>query len=161
MNIIKGISYYTRDHPKQFPVILNQLNINFSCVEDEINNKYVNVALMAPKSSVLYNYISNHGNLGINDKIYKKLMKEYCSFGEKYHYDNGYCNEDLSVSHLIELFGENKFEIRPNVIYNVESDAAKKLVDLKLVEYLKIISSMISKIMRNIQATMKEILLFL
>ena len=121
------------------PVILNQLSINFSCVEDEINNKYFNVVLMTPKSPVLYNYISTHGNLLINDKKYKKLVKEYCSFGEKYHYDNGYWYEDLSLSHLIELIGENTFEARHNVIliYYFKKDGAKKLVDLELVEIPK------------------------
>ena len=71
---------------------------------------------MTPESPVLYNYISTNGNIGIKDKKYKKLVKEYCSFDDKYHYDNGYCYEDLSVSHLIELLGENTFEIRNKII---------------------------------------------
>ena len=71
---------------------------------------------MTPESPVLYNYISTNGNIGIKDKKYKKLLKKYCSFGDKYHYDNGYCYEDLSVSHLIELLGENTFEIRNKII---------------------------------------------
>ena len=137
MNIINAISYYTSKHPEQFPVILNKLNINFSYVEDENNKQYANVILMVPKSPVLYNYISTHGNLGIKDENYKNLVKDYCTFGNKYTFDNGYCYEDLSVSHLIELLGENTFEIRPNVMYYIENDAAQKLVDLKLVEIPK------------------------
>ena len=148
MNVINAISYYTRKHPEQFPVILNKLSINFSYVEDEINKKYANVILMVPKSPVLYNYISTHGNLGIKDEKYKALVKEYCTFGNKYTFDNGYCYEDLSVSHLIELLGDNTFEVRPNVMYYIENDAAKKLVDSKLVEIPKkyILNDSINKI---------------
>ena len=137
INVINAIRYYTRNDPNQFPILLNELSINFSCVEDKINTKYVNVVLMTPKSPVLYNYISTRGNLGIKDKAYKKLVKEYCTFGDKYTFDNGYCYEDISVSHLIELLGENTFKIRPNVMYYVEKKVAKKLVDSGLVEIPK------------------------
>ena len=80
INVINAIRYYTRNDPNQFPILLNELSINFSCDEDKINTKYVNVVLMTPKSPVLYNYISTRGNLGIKDKAYKKLVKEYCKF---------------------------------------------------------------------------------
>ena len=133
INVINAIKYYTRKDPDNFPVLLNELSINFSCIEDKCNTKYVNVVLMTPKSPVLYNYISNQGSLGIKDKEYKRLVEEYCTFGDKYTQDNGYCYEDLTVSHLIELLGENTFEVRPNVMYYVEKNAAQKLIDSGLV----------------------------
>lgn len=134
INIINAISYYTRKQPEQFPVILNKLSINFSWFEDEVNKELAKVVVMTPKSPVLYNFISTHGNVGIKDEEYKELVKDYCMYGDKYTFDNGYSYEDLSISHLIESLDENNFEIRPSVMYYIKSNDAQKLIDLKLVE---------------------------
>lgn len=124
INIINAISYYTRKQPEQFPVILNKLSINFSWFEDEVNKELAKVVVMTPKSPDLYNFISTHGNVGIKDEEYKELVKDYCMYGDKYTFDNGYSYEDLSISHLIESLDENNFEIRPSVMYYIKSNDA-------------------------------------
>ena len=132
INIINAVHYYTKDNPNQFPEILNKLGINFSWVIRD--KKLVDVIMLTPKSSVLYNYISTHGNMGIENKKFKLMAQKFCTNTEKYKIDNGYSFEELSVSHLIEMLGKESFEIRPNIMYYMTKDLADKLKELKLIK---------------------------
>ena len=136
INIINAISSFSGKNNVMFAEILNQIGINFSWVLREEGKYFVDVVLLTPKSPTLYNYLSTHGNLGI-EKEYKNMVKNYCVYNEKYKLDNGYCYEDLSVSHLIGLMGENSFETCPNVMYYIKNNVAKDLIKLDLVEIPK------------------------
>ena len=117
INIINVVSYFTENNQKQFASILNKLGINFTCVKNSINNKLFDIVLLTPKSSILYNYISTYGKYGIKNKEYREKVKEYIKDNKKARFDYGYCYEDLTISHLTDLIGEENFEIRPNVLY--------------------------------------------
>ena len=132
INIINAVHYYTEDNPNQFPEILNKLGINFSWVIREEN--LVDVIMLTPKSSVLYNYISTHGNMGIENKKFKLMAQKFSTNTEKYKLDNGYSFEELSVSYLIEMLGKESFEIRPNIMYYMTKDLADKLKELELIK---------------------------
>ena len=89
------------------------------------------------------------------------MVKNYCVYNEKYKLDNGYCYEDLSVSHLIELMGENSFETCPNVMYYIKNNVAKDLIKLDLVEIPKPYILADPPVKINIPVIMKLILLFI
>ena len=132
INIINAISNFCEKDIKQFTVILNKLGINFSWIKRD--KDLVDVVVLTPKSSILYNHISTHGKSGIKEKEYKEKVKKFIKEEEKSKFDFGFCYEDLSISHLIEVLGEGTFELLPNVMYYVKKDVMKKLKELKLVE---------------------------
>ena len=70
INIINAINYFSFENSKQFLVILDELGINFSYVQSTQQNA-VNVVVLTPKSSILYNYISTHGKIAIENEEYK------------------------------------------------------------------------------------------
>ena len=116
INIINVVSYFGNKNQKQMASILNKLGINFSWVTNRINKELVDIVLLTPKSSILYNYISTHGKFGIKNKEYKEKVKEFINYNMKARFDYGYCYEDLTISHLTDLIGEENFEARPNVM---------------------------------------------
>jgi hypothetical protein len=110
------VSYFANKNQKQMASILNKLGINFSWVKNRINKELVDIVLLTPKSSILYNYISTHGKFGIKNKEYREKVKEFINDNKKARFDYGYCYEDLTISHLTGLIGEENFEARPNVM---------------------------------------------
>ena len=136
INIINAINYFSFENSKQFLVILDELGINFSYVQSTQQNA-VNVVVLTPKSSILYNYISTHGEIAIENEEYKQKIKDFILDDDKTIFDFGYCYEDLSISHLIELIGEGNFKVLPSVMYFVKKEFAEKLVKLDLVKIPK------------------------
>ena len=61
-------------------------------------------------------------------------MKNFLTKDDKNLFDYGYCNEDFSVSNLIELISKGNYEIFPNVMYFIKKDVAEKLIDSRLVK---------------------------
>ena len=135
INIINAIFKYTDEDPKQLAVILNKMGINFSWIKYLGNT--VRIVLLTPKSSILYNYLSTHGIFGIENKEYKEKVKEFLLSEDKNTFDFGFCYEDISTSHLIEVMGENNFQLVPNVMYYVKENLAEKLIKLNLVDITK------------------------
>ena len=109
INIINVVSYFANKNQKQMASILNKLGINFSWVKNRINKELVDIVLLTPKSSILYNYISTHGKFGIKNKEYKEKVKEFINYNMKARFDYGYCYEYLTISHLTDLIGEENF----------------------------------------------------
>ena len=87
---------------------MHKLGINFSW--EESDKESANIVLLTPKSSILYNYISSHGDIEIENEEYKEMMRNYYVFNKKYIFDYEYCYEVLSVSHLIEQMEKDAFE---------------------------------------------------
>ena len=137
INIINAINYFTQKDKNKFPIILNKLGINFSWLEMEGMKDTVVVILLTPKTSVLYNYISTHGGVGIKNIEYKTKAIEFCNHSTKSSTDYGYCYEDFSVSYLSSILGRHSFKILPNVMYYIKDELGKKLKELNLVEIPK------------------------
>ena len=133
INIINAINYFTQKDTDKFATILNQLGINFSWVEMEGMKNTVSVILLTPKTSALYNYISTHGGVGIENKEYKAKAIKYCNHFLKGTTDYGYCYEDFSVSYLSSMIGKDSFKIIPNVMYYIKDELGEKLKGLNLV----------------------------
>ena len=128
INIINAISYYSKSNLTQFVEILNKLGIYFSWVKCEDYPDTAVAVLLTPKSSNLYNHISTHGGFGICNGKYKEDLEKFFSEGDKSGFDYGYCYEDFSVSHLIDLIGKGNYQIFPNVMYFIKADVAEKLI---------------------------------
>ena len=128
LNIINAISYYSKNNLTQFVAILNKLGIYFSYVKYENVADSAVVVLLTPRSSTLYNHISTRGGYGIMNEKYKEEIEKFFLEGGKNGFDYGYCYEDFSVSHLIELIGKDNYQIFPNVMYFIKADVAEKLI---------------------------------
>ena len=132
-NLINWINNFTINHPTQLPIILKKkLSINFSWIESDKKDEAI-LTLQTPKSPVLYNYLSTNGSTGIQNKKYKKLVNNFCSFEDKFKFDYGYCYEDLTVYHILESIGEDNCEVFPNIMYYVKKDMCDKLKELDLI----------------------------
>ena len=166
INIINAISYFTQKDDDKFPKILHKLGINFSWVKmkdmketkevketeemekmkemekvEEIEKteemEDVVVILLTPKTPTLYNYLSTHGGIGIQNKEYQEMATQFCINSEKSTVDFGYCYEDFSVSYLSDVIGKDSFKIIPNVMYYIRDRLGAELKKLKLVEIPK------------------------
>ena len=136
INIINAINYFTLKDADKFPKILHKLGINFSYVEMDKMEDVVAV-ILTPKTSALYNYISTHGGIGIENKEYRDMVTQFCIDSEKCSVDFGYCYEDFSVSYLSEIIGKDSFKIIPNVMYYIRDTLGERLKELKLVDIPK------------------------
>lgn len=132
INIINAIHSFIPNDSVKLAEILDKLGINFSWIKR--TEQSIDIILLTPKSSILYNYLSTHGICGIENKEYSDKVKEFIQDIEKNGFDYGYCYEDLSTSHLIESMGEDSFKVHPNVMYYIKKDVALKLVKLNLVK---------------------------
>ena len=61
---LNWINNFNINHPKQLPIILKKLSINFSWIESDKKDEAI-LILVTPKSPVLYNYLSINGSTGI------------------------------------------------------------------------------------------------
>ena len=61
---LNWINNFNINHPKQLPILLKKLSINFSWIESDKKDEAI-LILVTPKSPVLYNYLSINGSTGI------------------------------------------------------------------------------------------------
>ena len=119
MNIINFIYSITKGNSNNFIYSLNKLKINFSFVKR--NDEIVDLVLLTPKSSAIYNYISTHGDSGFNDTQLKILAKSFLEDNNKTKKDIGYMYEDISSLYLVEFIKEENCEQYPNVMYYIKN----------------------------------------
>lgn len=133
INIINLIYSINKGNISDFVSSLNKLKINFSYVKrkDEI----VDLVLLTPKSSSIYNYISTYGESAFEDENFKTLAKSFLKNNNKTKMDMGYMFEDLSSLYLIELIKEENCEQYPNVIYYIKN--TDKIINNKLISIPK------------------------
>ena len=134
INVMNLLYVYTNGNTADFVNILNELKINFSYVKNN-NTNNIDLVLLTPRSTAIYNYLSTHGETGIDETEIKNLARDFCTNSEKYNFDVGYHYEDLTTLHINEIMDDNNCNFCPTVMYYIKNPL--KIVYNKLVNLPK------------------------
>jgi hypothetical protein len=98
-------------------------------------NKEIDLVLLAPESSKLYNYISTYGkDLFSKDSTYYKKAEIFSNSQDKQLSDEGYYFEQYSSMNLLNKIGEENYQINPKMLYYLKPEAATKLKSKHLIK---------------------------
>ena len=134
---IINLLYIIIEDQNKFIECLDKLGLNFSFVKRHAipTNKEIDLVLLAPESSKLYNYISTYGkDLFSKDSTYYEKAEIFSNSQDKQLSDEGYYFEQYSSMHLLNKIGEENYQINPKMLYYLKPEAATKLKSKHLIK---------------------------
>ena len=134
---IINLLYIIIEDQNKFIECLDKLGLNFSFVKRYAipTNKEIDLVLLAPESSKLYNYISTYGKeLFSKDSTYYKTAEIFSNSQDKQLSDEGYYFEQYSSMNLLNKIGEENYQINPKMLYYLKPEGTTKLKSKHLIK---------------------------
>ena len=134
---IINLLYIIIEDQNKFIECLDKLGLNFSFVKRYAipTNKEIDLVLLAPESSKLYNYISTYGkDLFSKDSTYYKTAEIFSNSQDKQLSDEGYYFEQYSSMNLLNKIGEENYQINPKMLYYLKPEATAELKSKHLIK---------------------------